>query len=181
MRVCALFLIMVQPAFAGFEQDIQAVSSQVKETLARKKEKEAARLRYPERCVLQAVAQGMGVRLRGDVPVPTVYYESKTPLKQFQDAVEPQWRTRPDVFVNAYIPDRNEIYLTDDASYYSRLNRAMDDSLAHEYVHFIQVKYKGARLEDFSDAEEGQAIEHQAAFREGYIFKTPPEGFCPDR
>ncbi|MFA5139318.1 MAG: hypothetical protein WC728_08790 [Elusimicrobiota bacterium] len=182
MRDCALLLILTaSPAFAGFEDQVRNASLEVRETLAQKKANAPAQLRYPERCVLQAVAQSMGVQLRDDVPVPPVYYESKIPLRQFQDAVEPQWQMRPDVFVNAYIPAKNEVYLTDDSSYYTRLSRALDDSLAHEYAHYIQVKYKGTRLEDFGDAEEGQAIEHQTAFRENYIHKAPPEGFCPNR
>lgn len=42
----------------------------------------------------------------------------------------------------------NEIYLSDDAAYYKRRNRTLDDSLAHEFVHYIQVRYRNDSLAD---------------------------------
>ena len=36
---------------------------------------------------------------------------------------------------------RNEIDLGDGETYYRRLNRTLDDSLAHELVHYIQARY----------------------------------------
>lgn len=98
--------------------------------------------------------------------MPKVFVESKTSLKQFQDAIESQWGQRPEIFTNAYAVKNNEIYLLDDAGYYRRLKRCMDDSLAHEYVHYIQAKYQNYDLND--EFLEMEAIEHQTKFREEF-------------
>lgn len=105
-------------------------------------------LRADPRLVLEAVARHMNVVLRREIPLPAIRFESTTPLARFQDAMQGQWGFRPQVFVNAYAVASNEIYLTDDAAYYVRLGRSLDESLAHEYAHYIQVRYLKADLAD---------------------------------
>lgn len=105
-------------------------------------------------------------KLNPDIQFPAVYFESKTSLNQFQDAIEEQWGMRPDKITNAYSLKNNEIYINDDADYYHRTSRCMDDSLAHEMVHYIQAKYLGWDLND--DSLEWEAIDIQTAFREAY-------------
>jgi hypothetical protein len=61
-----------------------------------------------------------------------------------------------------YVVARNEIYLTDDARYYRRLRRTLDESLAHEFAHYIQVRYLGANLAD--EGCEVEAVAVQFAF-----------------
>lgn len=102
------------------------------------------------------------------IPFPTIYYASKTPLKQFQDAIEGQWGMRPDLITNAYAQANNEIYMLDDADYYESNKRCMDDSLVHELVHFVQVKYLNWDLND--ESLEWDAVEIQTDFR---------NEFCP--
>jgi hypothetical protein len=128
---------------------------------------EPAKLRFHPRVILEAVAQRMQVTLRPDVPMPAIYVESATPLRQFQDAIEVQWRARPSLVTNAYAIGRNEIYLSDDAAFYGRLGRTLDDSLAHELVHYIQAKYLNDDLS--SDWCEGQAAEIQHWFRAAFV------------
>lgn len=129
-----------------------------------------AALRYDEACILRAVAGKMGVTLRPEVPVPPVFLGSRTPLVRFQDAVEPQWNMRPEAFLNVYVIRNNEIYLNDDASLYASHGRALDDSLAHEFAHYIQVRYQGADFaRDDGDALESGAVAVQFWFRENYI------------
>lgn len=125
--------------------------------------------RYGSGCVLDGVLALMGLTLRGELPIPYVYLESLTPLRQFQDAVEPQWGVRPDMFLNAYAAARNEIYLINDAEYYDRLGRFVDDSLAHELAHYIQVKYKNIPIELFDDSMEHEAVAVQTEFRDTYL------------
>ena len=48
-------------------------------------------------------------------PLPAIFVESATPLRQFQDAMEGQWQFRPPLVSNAYSVSSNEIYLTDDS------------------------------------------------------------------
>jgi len=127
---------------------------------------EPAKLRFDVGFVLQAVAERMQVRLRADVPLPAVFVESTIPLHQFQDAMEAQWRFRPPLVANAYSIATNAVYLSDDASFYRRLKRTLDDSLAHELVHYIQATYFGEDLA--TDACEMQAVEVQRWFREAY-------------
>lgn len=73
---------------------------------------------------------------------------------------------RPDRITNAFALKKNEIYIFDDADYYLRTNRCMDDSLAHEMVHYLQARYQGWDLDD--DSLEWEAIDIQTAFREAY-------------
>jgi hypothetical protein len=54
---------------------------------------------------------------------------------------EAQWRLEPRSVSTTYAIARNEIYLLDDASYYVRYRRTLDDSLAHELVHYLQATY----------------------------------------
>jgi hypothetical protein len=117
--------------------------------------------------ILEAVAQRMQVTLRPDVPIPAIHVESATPLRQFQDAIEVQWRTRPSLVTNAYAIAHNEIYLIDDAAFYGRMGRTLDDSLAHELVHYIQAKYLNDDLS--SDWCEVQAAAVQRWFREVFV------------
>ena len=130
-----------------------------------------AKLRFEPRFVLEKVAQRMEVTLRPDVALPAIFVESATPLRQFQDAMEGQWQFRPPLISNAYSIASNEIYLTDDASFYLRFKRTLDDSLAHELVHYIQAKYF---KEDLStDGCEVQAVEVQQWFREIHAQANP--------
>ncbi len=110
----------------------------------------------------------MNVTLRPDVPLPKIFLESNTPLRQFQQAIAPQWKFRPHVFANAYAVERNEIYLSDDPRYYKKRNRTLDDSLAHEFVHYIQVRYRNDDLAD--ESCEMEAIAQQLAFIDSHTF-----------
>lgn len=113
--------------------------------------------------ILAQVARHMNLELRADEAPPRVYFESRTPLAQFQHAVEAQWQHRPARFANVYVVARNEIYLSDDPAYYRRMRRTLDESLAHEYTHYLQARYQGADLTD--ESCEAQAIDVQMAFR----------------
>jgi hypothetical protein len=128
--------------------------------------REPAKLRFDTRFVLELVARRMEVKLRPDVPLPAIFVESTVPLRQYQDAMEVQWRFRPPLVSNAYAIERNEIYLSDDPSFYRRLKRTIDDSLAHELVHYIQAQYFNEDLS--TDGCEVQAVEVQRWFRDEY-------------
>ena len=136
-----------------------------------------AALRCPADALLRATAGHMGIALRSDIAAPRIRLESKTSLVDFQDAMQAQWKGRPDVFTNAYSVDRNEIFLIEDAGYYQRLRRVPDDSLVHEYVHFLQVRYKGVRLDENPDEWEHEAIHVQNWARETLVARS--DGACP--
>lgn len=127
---------------------------------------EVAQLRYPTDFILKFVLEKKNLEMQPDIPVPKFYFESKTPLKQFQDAIESQWGFRPDRFSNAFSVAHNHVYVSDDAEYYRRTGRCMDDSVAHELVHYLQSKYQGWDLSD--ESVEWQAVEIQTEFREAY-------------
>lgn len=133
-----------------------------------------ARPRYSTECVLRIVAHRMGSGFRADVPMPKVRFASEVPIKEFQDAVEKQWRMRPAQVLNVFVFDRNEIYLLDDMTYYRKVNRFIDDSLAHELAHYVQVKYRGWTIDGGDDSLEGQAIDVQSWFRDTYLRNGPP-------
>lgn len=124
---------------------------------------ERVRLQHDPRQILEAVARQMNVTLREDEPLPAIHLESLTPIARFQDAVAPQWKFRPTKFVNVYVVARNEIYLADGAGYYRSFDRSLDDSLAHEFAHYLQARYQVENVDD--DAAEQQAIKVQFAFR----------------
>lgn len=116
--------------------------------------------------ILEAVAREMNVRLRADIPRPAIFFQSTTPLRRFQNALAMQWGFEPPMFANAYAVAQNEIYLMDDASYYTRLRRTLDDSLAHEFAHYIQVHYFKADLTH--ESCELEAISVQQRFRRAH-------------
>jgi hypothetical protein len=117
------------------------------------------RLQFDPAYILQAVAARMNVTLRPEIPVPTILLQSRTPLARFQDAIAVQWKFRPHVYTNAYVVARNEIYLMDDPAYYTRINRTLDESLAHEFAHYIQVHYLNADLADPSCETDAVAVQ----------------------
>jgi hypothetical protein len=123
---------------------------------------EPIRLRFDPMTILHTVALRMNVTLRPDVPLPTILLQSTTPLARFQQAMALQWRFRPPRYANAYVVASNEIYLMDDASYYRRLGRTLDESLAHEFAHYLQVHYFNADLSD--PGCETDAVAMQALF-----------------
>lgn len=125
-----------------------------------------AKLQHNVEFIFEKVLIKKNQTLRTEVPFPKFYFESKTPLKQFQDAIEKQWGFRPDVFTNAFAFANNEIYILDDADYYNRNQRCMDDSIAHELTHYIQSKYQSWDLND--DSLEWEAIDIQTAFRQEF-------------
>lgn len=117
------------------------------------------KLRYDPEYILHAVARRMNVVLRADVPRPTVLFESGTPLQRFQQAIAAQWGIVPWAVSNAYAAGANEIYLTDRAAYYERRNTTLDDSLAHEFVHYLQLHYFNADPSDESLETDALAIQ----------------------
>ena len=147
-----------------------------------------AKLRFEPQFILEKVARRLGVTLRPEFPVPAIFVASTTPLRQFQDAIEAQWRFRPDVVLNTYAIAHNEIYLYDGAAYYAQHNRTLDDSLAHEFVHYLQAQYRNDDLS--SEWREAEAVAIQTWFREAYVEpqrdavvrpggSTPPCGVIP--
>jgi len=128
---------------------------------------EPLRLRLDPQFVLAQVAQRMGVTLRPEIAPPAVFLESVTSVAKFGDAIVMQWGFRPHVLGNAYAIERNEIYLIDDPSFYARLGRMIDESLAHELAHYVQVKYLNADLA--VPAWEQDAIAVQDWFRDLHI------------
>jgi hypothetical protein len=124
-------------------------------------------LHHDPQFILQAVAGRMGITLRRDVPVPKLLLESKTPLSRLQAAAERQWGFRPQVFVSAFASTANEIYLIDDAAIYEKRKGTLDDALAHEFVHYLQAKYRKAMLQ--SDWSEFEAVVLQTWFRAEYM------------
>lgn len=153
-----------------------------------------ARLTQPERCILHAVAGKIADdigRHRGPAveaalrsvasgEPPLIRYENETPLEEFQRAVEAQDPgNRPGVFSNFYSVASNRVYLIDEASYYRRLKRSIDDSLAHEYTHYLQVRFLGYSIEHLrTDDAEGMAVMYQTWYRDEYV-NTGRTPACP--
>lgn len=127
-----------------------------------------AQLRYTPRYVLDRVLEYKQRPFDPQKPMPEVRFASTTSLVEFQDAIEPQWGFRPSKITNAYVVTKNVIYLMDDAAYYAQHGRCIDDSLAHELTHYVQVKYQGWALDGADDSIELDAIGVQTSFREAH-------------
>jgi hypothetical protein len=138
-------------------------------TLSTAQAYEVAKLKYALDFLIDKTLEKKHQTKRADVPLPTFHFQSTTPLKQFQDAIEKQWGFRPDVFTNAFALENNEIYIMDEAEYYRKSERCMDDSVVHELTHYVQVKYLNWDLND--ESLEWDAIEVQTQFREEFCRK----------
>ena len=125
-----------------------------------------ALLKYNPAKIFEFVLMAKNQKINATILFPKIFFKSKTPLKQFQDAVEPQWHLRPTEFTNVYIVANNEIYIMDDADYYIKTGRCMDDSLAHELTHYVQDKYQHFDLND--ESLEWDAVDVQTQFREAF-------------
>ena len=123
-------------------------------------------LKYDLKFILTKVLEYKHLDFKNDIALPPLFLKSKTPLNQFQDAIESQWGQRPKEFTNAYAIKSNEIYLLDDADYYKKTGRCIDDSLAHELTHYVQVKYQNFDIND--ESLEWDAIDIQTWFRENF-------------
>lgn len=128
---------------------------------------EPAKLRYSLEFIFEKVLEKKNLQKRPEIPFPKFFWASSTPLVYFQDAIESQWGGyRPDIITNAYAMKSNEIFILDEAHYYESKGRCMDDSVAHELVHYLQDRYQHWDFND--DGLEWQAVEIQTAFREEY-------------
>lgn len=125
-----------------------------------------AQLQFSYDFILKQVLLKKNKPFRPELARPPVFVASQTSLQQFQDAIEPQWGFRPDIFTNAFADQKNQIYLLDDAEYYQKNQRCIDDSLAHELTHYVQSKYQGFDLND--ESLEWDAVEVQTWFRQTF-------------
>jgi hypothetical protein len=133
-------------------------------------------LRYTPECILQAVLKYKNATPRLDLPIPKIYLGSETTLRQMRDALYPhQWTALPTEFSNAYAykQGRNEIYLLDDAKYNAKHGRYTDDSLAHELIHFVQVKYQNADLSQDEFVAKLLAADADGSLCDGSMVKQP--------
>lgn len=135
---------------------------------------EAAVPRHEERCILAAVAGRMGATLTSDYPPPAVFYASRTELSRFKAAVTAEYGAETaahyGAITNMFLPKQNAIFLSDKAVFYLR-GRFIDDSVAHEFAHYIQYYYKGEKDNPNSDQDqlETQAVRVQDWFRETFM------------
>jgi hypothetical protein len=100
--------------------------------------------------------------------LPEVRYSSASPLSEFQIAAETESHTHPKAVCNSYFAGRNVIFLTDDPAYYQQ-GRTLDDSLAHEYTHFIQDRYGTRAAREDNERKEREAVQIQLWFRETFM------------
>lgn len=125
-----------------------------------------AELKYTPEFILARILEKKHLTFDPQKTSPKVLFASQVTLKQFQDDVEAQWNFRPDVVTNVYVVKQNKIYLLDDAAYYEKTGRCIDDSLAHELTHYVQVVYQNWDLAD--ESLEWDAVDMQTWFRETY-------------
>lgn len=118
---------------------------------------------YSSHFVLSRILEYKNLSFNAEIPLPEVQLSSDANLEEFQNDVEPQWGFRPDQITSVYVVRLNKIYLYDDKTYYSDHQRCIDDSLAHELAHYVQVQYRKWDLND--DSLEWDAVDTQNWFR----------------
>lgn len=128
-----------------------------------------AELTYSVEFVLDYVLAKKKLVRDPDILPPELFLQSTTTLDFFQESIKDQWGFVPDVYTNAYDVSTNRIFLSDDKSYYDKMGRCLDDSLAHEVTHYVQVKYQNWSLDD--ESLEWDAIDIQTQFREDFCTK----------
>lgn len=129
---------------------------------------EAVNLKYPPDFIFNQVLKTMSIKKDSHILSPVIVYAKDINLQNFQNEVEPQWGLKPDFITNVYLAYLNKIYLLDEKSYYEQNGRCIDDSLAHELVHFVQVKYRNIPIQYFDDSMEMEAIDIQSRFRDEF-------------
>jgi len=139
-------------------------------TLLAKTPTKTVKPNYTLEFILEKILEYKKIEINHSILNPKIFYKSQIKLKQFQDAIEKQWGQRPTEITNAYAINNNEIYLLDDEEYYRKTNRCIDDSLAHEIVHFVQVKYQNYDIND--ESLEWDAVDVQTWFRENFCQKN---------
>lgn len=153
-----------------------------------------ALLRQAPSCVLHAVAGRMAEQIgrhRGPAAaqalresaqqpgLPVVRLESETPFAEFARDIAPQ-HPDPQAFSNFFAAAANKIFLIDDAGYYRSMDRVIEDSLAHEWTHYLQVRYLGYTVAELaSDDAEMMAVEYQSWYRETHGREGRPPAPCP--
>lgn len=127
-----------------------------------------AKIAYKPDCVLAAVAARKGVTLDPARKPPMVLFASMIPVSRYREAAKEQLGgMEVDTVLNMYVVKTDEIYIQDAASNYGRHGRTIDDSVAHEFGHYLQVVYgKADMANDVNDELEGEAVRLQTWFRE---------------
>jgi hypothetical protein len=131
-------------------------------------------------CVFRLVSTLMTVQLPPSLPLPEVRPEGIAELEELKAVTKRLWGFEVPKFINIYDPEKNIIYLFRDFNFYHSHKRSIYDSLAHEFVHFVQVKVRKTPLSHFSDAEENEAINIQNQFRNRFGSQVIHNQFhCP--
>ncbi len=118
--------------------------------------------------ILQQVIARLKQTYNAQLPLPDIKMSSESNLADFQKDLHDQWHMDPPEITNAYAAHANRIYIIDDMDYYKRNNRCIDDSLAHEFTHYVQVHYKHIPIEQFDDSMEWEAVDVQTWFRKTF-------------
>ncbi len=138
---------------------------------------EPMRSRYSAECILKAIAAYMRSEVK--VAIPKIIYQSETTVEEFQKLGRANFMggSPPDTVLTMYAYEPNIIFLRDGPENY-RDGKYIEDSLAHELAHFIQVRIRGESADnDPMDLLEGEAVGVQFWFRENYLQKNIPP--CP--
>lgn len=133
--------------------------------------------KYPLECIARAVAKNINIDYDPHIPLPKLYFSSSADLREYQNSVSLQRDgDRPLEVSNTYVIATNAIYVIDDMAYYEKHERFIDDSIAHELVHYFQVVYKKFRQVDLEqmDAEMTAIFEGQNWFRDNFMLVENP-------
>lgn len=138
-------------------------------------------VRAASACIFKIIAEMYRPNLdTTNLPTPSIIMADETSLEDFQKAAASHMQGFvPQQVTNVYVIETNTVYLVNNYTT-PKTGRSAFDSLAHEFAHYFQVQVSGLTLENFSDAEEIQAVDLQTRFREAHRANIKDGRFeCP--
>lgn len=136
------------------------LEQKVEKSFPNKKMGEIENFRQYSDDVMKIVAEKMKISLKENIPKPRIVTNDEITQKEFNNLLG-----YPDDFFNTMCP-----YYFDNVNTILVLNELKIDTLAHEFVHYFQVKYRNYDLHNGpADAFEQEAVSIQHWFRDNYI------------
>lgn len=156
----ASLILATVPAFPAKAQQALTLEQKIEKTFPNKQIKDIENWRQYADDILYIVAEKMGYEMDESIPKPTIVTEMTTQEFSRRLGYPEDFFT---AVCNYYFYNENQVLLTEDSEL---------DSLAHEYVHYFQVKYENIDLQKagvYIEYLEFEAVMIQRWFEENYM------------
>ncbi|MBU4502166.1 MAG: collagenase [Nanoarchaeota archaeon] len=162
--VLAGFLLAYPMTFVNAKQPV-TLEQKIEKSFPNQQIKDTKNFRQYSDEIMEIVAGKLNLKLDENIPKPKIIKSDELTLEEFNNLLNPTAGNRP-TMCSYYFDKENIIFLTTD----SKL-----DTLAHEFVHYFQVKYRGEDPNtDFMNFLEGEALWTQWWFEKEYMKNSIP-------